>query len=267
MDNRPIGVFDSGLGGLTVVKELMRVLPEENIIYFGDTARVPYGSRSRDIVTQYSSQCIRFLVDRNVKMAVIACNTVSAGSFESLSAMFDLPLIGVIQPGALAAVNATQSERIGVIGTSGTIQSRAYPKVIHKLNPRIQVFDKACTLFVPIVEEGWSDTKVAYLTAEQYLKDIKNQDVDTLVLGCTHYPFLANTIATVMGSGVQLIDPAVNTVELVKRALIDTNGLNGGKEEAEILYYVSDFSQSFQETGSRFLGRKIAAECVDVESE
>ncbi|MDD4680772.1 MAG: glutamate racemase, partial [Clostridia bacterium] len=156
MDNRPIGVFDSGLGGLTVVKELMRVLPEENIIYFGDTARVPYGSRSRDIVTQYSSQCIRFLVDRNVKMAVIACNTVSAGSFESLSAMFDLPLIGVIQPGALAAVNATQSERIGVIGTSGTIRSRAYPKVIHKLNPRIQVFDKACTLFVPIVEEGWS---------------------------------------------------------------------------------------------------------------
>ncbi len=267
MDNRPIGVFDSGLGGLTVVKELMRVLPDENIVYFGDTARIPYGTRSRKMVTKYSSQCIRFLVNKNVKMAVIACNTVSASSFEPLSAMFDLPLVSVIQPGANAAVKATQNGRIGVIGTSGAIQSQAYPNAIKELNPQIQVFDKACTLFVPIVEEGWSDTKVAFLTAEQYLKDIKKQDVDTLVLGCTHYPLLENTISTVMGSGVRLINPAINTAEKVKNMLTDINGLNNGEKEAEIQYYVSDFGQSFQKIGSHFLGRKITAECIDIENQ
>ena len=267
MDNRPIGVFDSGLGGLTVVKELMRVLPDENIVYFGDTARIPYGTRSRKMVTKYSSQCIRFLVNKNVKMAVIACNTVSASSFEPLSAMFDLPLVSVIQPGANAAVKATQNGRIGVIGTSGAIRSQAYPNAIKELNPQIQVLDKACTLFVPIVEEGWSDTKVAFLTAEQYLKDIKKQDVDTLVLGCTHYPLLENTISTVMGSGVRLINPAINTAEKVKNMLTDINGLNNGEKQAEIQYYVSDFGQSFQKIGSHFLGRKITAECIDIENQ
>ena len=267
MDNRPIGVFDSGLGGLTVVKELMRILPAENIVYFGDTARIPYGTRSRKMVTKYSSQCIRFLVNKNVKMAVIACNTVSASSFEPLSAMFDLPLVSVIQPGANAAVKATQNGRIGVIGTSGAIRSQAYPNAIKELNPQIQVLDKACTLFVPIVEEGWSDTKVAFLTAEQYLKDIKKQDVDTLVLGCTHYPLLENTISTVMGSGVRLINPAINTAEKVKNMLTDINGLNNGEKQAEIQYYVSDFGQSFQKIGSHFLGRKITAECIDIENQ
>jgi glutamate racemase len=267
MDNRPIGVFDSGLGGLTVVKELMRVLPAEDIVYFGDTARIPYGTRSREMVTKYSSQCIRFLVKKNVKMAVIACNTVSASSFDSLSAMFDLPLVSVIQPGALAAVNATQNGRVGVIGTSGTIHSRAYPNAIKGLNPQIQVIDQACTLFVSIVEEGWSDTKVAFLTAQQYLKDIKKRDVDTLVLGCTHYPLLENTISNVMGSSVKLINPAINTAEQVKKILTDINGLNNGEKEAEIQYYVSDFGQSFQKIGSHFLGRKITAQCIDIESE
>ncbi|NLB42724.1 MAG: glutamate racemase [Clostridiales bacterium] len=267
MDNRPIGVFDSGLGGLTVVKELMRVLPAENIVYFGDTARIPYGTRSRKMVTKYSSQCIRFLVNKNVKMAVIACNTVSASSFEPLSAMFDLPLVSVIRPGANAAVNATQNGRIGVIGTSGTIRSRAYPNAIQELNSQVQVFGKACTLFVPIVEEGWSDTKVAFLTAEQYLKDIKKQDVDTLVLGCTHYPLLENTISSVMGSGVQLINPAINTAERVKEILTGINGLNIGDKEATIQYYVSDIGQSFQKVGSHFLGSKITAECIDIENE
>ena len=266
MDNRPIGVFDSGLGGLTVVKELMKILPGERIVYFGDTARLPYGTRSRDMVTKYAAQCIRFLVGKNVKMAVIACNTVSAGSFTNLSSLFTLPLVSVIEPGARAAAETTQNGKIGVIGTGGTIRSGAYPKAITGINPKIHVFDQACPLFVPIVEEGWSDTEMARLTAERYLADIKEQQVDTLVLGCTHYPLLGNTLKKVMGPEVRLINPAINTAEEVKKRLTDTGGLNDGKEEAGIQYYVSDIGQSFQIIGSHFLGREIMAECIDIEN-
>jgi len=263
MDNRPIGVFDSGLGGLTVVKELMKVLPNEDIVYFGDTARIPYGTRSRDIVTKYSAQSIRFLLSKNIKMAVIACNTVSAGSYDSLKTMFDLPLVGVIEPGATAAVEATKNKRIGVIGTTGTIRSNAYTYSIKKKEPEISVFAQACPLFVPIVEEGWSNTGVAYLTAERYLREMRKQQIDTLVLGCTHYPLLEKTISSVMGSGVVLINPAVNTARRVSELLSEMQGLND--KGGSISYYVSDFGQGFQKIGSHFMNEEITAECIDIE--
>lgn len=265
MDNRPIGVFDSGLGGLTVVKELIRELPGESIVYFGDTARIPYGTRSKEIVTKYSAQCIRFLLSKDIKMVVIACNTASSSSLEELSRMFDLPILGVIRPGARAAVEATQSGRIGVIGTSGTIRSKAYPNVIMELKSQAVVIDQACTLFVPIVEEGWSDTEVARLTAECYLGPLKEEKVDTVVLGCTHYPLLEQTIAQVMGPDVVLINPAVSTVCQVREILSREDLLSGADTKAETSFYVSDFGQSFQKIGSRFLNRKIAAQCIDIE--
>ena len=265
MDNRPIGVFDSGLGGLTVVKELIRELPGESIVYFGDTARIPYGTRSKEIVTKYSAQCIRFLLSKNIKMVVIACNTASSSSLEELTAMFDLPILGVIRPGARAAVEATRSGKIGVIGTSGTIRSKAYPNTIMELNPESVVVDEACTLFVPIVEEGWSDTEIARLTAERYLSNLKEQEVDTVVLGCTHYPLLEQTIAQVMGPDVALINPAVSTVRQVREILTRKNMLRESSTEPETSFYVSDFGQSFQRIGSRFLNRDIVAQCIDIE--
>lgn len=265
MDNRPIGVFDSGLGGLTVVKEIIKELPGENIVYFGDTARIPYGTRSREIVTRYSSQSIRFLLSKNVKIAVIACNTVSACCFEILSDSFNLPLVSVIQPGARAAAEATRNGRVGVIGTSGTIRSKAYPDAIRAINPDIKVFDQACTLFVPIAEEGWSNTEVARYTAERYLQVFKQQKVDTLVLGCTHYPLLEKTIASVLNSDVRLVNPAVNTAHRVKEILKSSNQLNNGQEHPGIEFYVSDFGQGFQTIGGRFLGREIQAKCIDIE--
>jgi glutamate racemase len=265
MDSRPIGVFDSGLGGLTVVKELLKELPDENIVYFGDTARIPYGTRSREIVTKYSAQCIRFLLSKGIKMVVIACNTVSAGSLDALTALFDLPILGVIGPGARAAVEATQSGRIGVAGTSGTIRSQAYPKAIHELSPDAAVIDEACTLFVPIVEEGWSDTEVARLTAERYLDNMKKQAVDTVVLGCTHYPLLENTISKIMGPDVRLINPAVNAARQTREILMQGDMLREPGTEPSVSFYVSDFGQSFQKIGSHFLNREIAAECVDIE--
>ncbi|NLU36364.1 MAG: glutamate racemase [Clostridiales bacterium] len=265
MDKRPIGVFDSGLGGLTVVKELMKELPAEDIVYFGDTARIPYGTRSREIVIKYSSQSVRFLLSKNVKLAVIACNTASASSFEYLKNTFDLPLVGVIQPGAQAAAEATRNGKVGVIGTSGTIRSRAYPNAIKAVNPDISVYDQPCTLFVPIVEEGWSNTEIARLTAERYLKGLKQHEIDTLVLGCTHYPLLENTISHVMGPDVRLINPAVNTALKVKEILENSGRLNQEKKQGKIEFYVSDFGQGFQTIGGRFLGTEIHAECIDIE--
>lgn len=265
MDNRPIGVFDSGLGGLTVVKELLKELPDENIVYFGDTARIPYGNRSREIVTRYSAQCIRFLLSKDIKMVVIACNTASSSSVETLTTRFDIPILGVIRPGAKAAVDATRSGRIGVIGTSGTIRSKAYPNAIREINPDILVIDEACSLFVPIVEEGWSNTEVAHLTAERYLDNLKKQEVDTVVLGCTHYPLLEQTISKVMGPGVKLINPAVGTARQTREVLKKRNLLREPGSEPVVSFYVSDFGQSFQRIGSHFLNREIAADCIDIE--
>ncbi len=265
MDDRPIGVFDSGLGGLTVVKELNRLLPEESIVYFGDTARVPYGTRSRETVMKYSEQCIRFLLSKDIKMVIVACNTVSATSLAALKGMFDIPILGVIEPGALAAVEATRNKRVGVIGTSGTIKSGAYPAAIKGLDPSISVFEKACPLFVPIVEEGWSDSEVARLTAREYLSGIRAAGVDTLVLGCTHYPLLAAVISEIMGPEVRLVNPAEGTAARAREILAAEGLERESRDPARADFYVSDIGERFQAIGSHFLNKIINAEYIEIE--
>jgi len=267
VDPRPIGVFDSGLGGLTVVKELMAQLPNENIVYFGDTARLPYGTRSRETIIKYSIQCIRFLLTQNIKAVVIACNTASSMALETVKEVFDLPIIGVVEPGAAHAVKATRNGKVGIIGTEATVQSGSYARAIARLNPGIHTRSVACSLFVPIVEEGWSDTRIAYLVAERYLAPLKEWGADTLILGCTHYPLLMNTISKVMGPHVTLINPAVSTVHEVKRILEQGDMLNDNHNQPQYRYYVSDFSQKFKQIGSRFLNREIIyAGKVDIEN-
>ncbi|HZJ58362.1 MAG TPA: glutamate racemase [Clostridia bacterium] len=266
MDNRPIGVFDSGLGGLTVVKELMKWLPQEDIVYFGDTARIPYGTRSNETVIRYSQQCIRFLLSKDIKMIVIACNTVSSISLNMVTEMFDIPILGVIEPGAREAVASTRNMRLGVIGTQGTIRSGAYEKAISRLDPRIRVFTNPCSLFVPIVEEGWSNSKIALLTAERYLDSMRCNDIDTLLLGCTHYPLLEDTIGKVMGPDVTLINPACGTALEVGRILKDRGLLSEDGTEAQYDFYVSDLGEKFEELGGRFLGREIkCARKIEIE--
>lgn len=260
MDNRPIGVFDSGLGGLTVVKELMERLPNENIVYFGDTARIPYGTRSNETVIRYSQQCIRFLLSQGIKMIVIACNTVSSTSLDIVKKMFDIPIIGVIEPGAQAAVSSTENKRVGVIGTQATIRSKSYEKAIARRDSRINIFSTPCSLFVPIVEEGWSDSKIALLTADKYLDIMKDKGVDTIILGCTHYPLLQTTIGEVMGSDVKLVNPAIGTALEVQRILKTEEMLNEDEVEADYKFFVSDLGEKFEDIGGRFLGREI--KCV-----
>ncbi|MFO7153668.1 MAG: glutamate racemase [Caldicoprobacter oshimai] len=267
MDHRPIGVFDSGLGGLTVVKELMAQLPNENIVYFGDTARLPYGTRSKETIIKYSMQCIRFLLTQNIKAVVIACNTASSMALDAVKEVFDIPIIGVVEPGAAAAVRATRNGKVGIIGTEATVQSGSYSRTIAGMNANIHTCSVACSLFVPIVEEGWSDTPIAYLTAEKYLAPLREWGADTLILGCTHYPLLINTISKVMGPDVALINPAVDTAQEVKRILEQRGMLNESDKEPQYLYYLSDFSQRFKQIGSRFLNREIEyAGKVDIEN-
>lgn len=267
VDQRPIGVFDSGLGGLTVVKELMAQLPNENIVYFGDTARLPYGTRSRETIIKYSMQCIRFLLTQNIKAVVIACNTASSMALDAVKEVFDIPIIGVVEPGAADAVKATRNGKVGIIGTEATVQSGSYPRAIASINADIQTCSVACSLFVPIVEEGWSDTPIAYLTAERYLEPLKEWGADTLILGCTHYPLLMNTISKVMGPDVTLVNPAVGTAHEVKRILQRRDMLNNSYKEPQYCYYLSDFSQRFKQIGSRFLNREIEyAGKVDIEN-
>jgi glutamate racemase len=267
MDNRPIGVFDSGIGGLTVLKEIMEQLPGEDIIYFGDTARIPYGTRSRETVVKYAFQSIRFLLGKNIKAIVIACNTASAYALDESKEKFDIPIVGVIEPGAQAAISATKNNKVGVIGTAGTINSESYQKRIRRLLPSSEVIGIPCPLFVPIVEEGWEDTQVAFLTAEKYLEELKEHSIDTLVLGCTHYPILRYTIAKVMGDNVHLVNPAYETALATKSLLKEYNlrseKIDGGKYE----FYVSDDPEKFIRLGGSFLNREIkSVQKVNIES-
>lgn len=257
MDKRPIGIFDSGIGGLTVVKEVMKILPDEDIVYFGDTARVPYGNKSPETVTKFAFQDTEFLVSKNVKALVIACNTASAMSLDSISKMFDIPIIGVIRPGAKAAVKVTRNGRIGIIGTEGTINSRAYEKAIKALDKNMQIFGYACPLFVPIVEEGWAESKVSDLVAEEYLASLKKQNVDTVVMGCTHYPLLTNVVSKIMGKGVLLINPAEATALELKNILFENELQNEGGHIAEYEYNVSDNTARFSKVGSNFLNKDL----------
>ncbi|MDD3840927.1 MAG: glutamate racemase [Clostridia bacterium] len=266
MDNRPIGVFDSGVGGLTVVKELMRQLPDESIIYLGDTARVPYGTKSKETVIKFSFQCIRFLISQNIKIIVIACNTASAIALEQAKKHFDIPILGVIKAGARCAVEQTRNGKIGIIGTEATVNSRAYDEEILKIKDDVKLFSTPCPLFVSIAEEGWSDTEVARLTAEKYLLPLKQKGIDSLLMGCTHYPLLKNTIHKVMGEDVNLIDPAVGTAETVKQILKQSDALCDKSTPCRHVYYSSDNGEKFKKIANIFLDRKIGrVKKIDIE--
>jgi len=254
---KPIGIFDSGIGGLTVLKEIKNKFPRESTIYLGDTARVPYGIRSPETVTRYSFENTRFLFSKEVKMIVVACNTVSSVSLESIKNSVPVPVIGVIEPGAKAAVAATKNKKIGVIGTEATIRSNSYTKAIMNIDNSIEVFGIACPLFVPLVEEGWTEGKIAEMIAQEYLLEIKRKGIDTLVLGCTHYPLLKGILAAVMGDSVRLIDSAIETVGEIETILGDLSLLNrsGGNIIRE--FYVTDSPEKFKTVGEKFLGEDI----------
>ncbi|MFP4697791.1 MAG: glutamate racemase [Eubacteriales bacterium] len=255
MDNRPIGIFDSGVGGLTVAKEIMTMLPNENIIYFGDTARVPYGSKSKETIVRFSMQIIRFLLTKSVKAIVIACNTASAYALEEVSSMFDVPIIGVHLPGAAeTAVKVTSNKKIGIIGTEGTIHSNIYHQYIHRIMPEADVIGRACPLFVPLVEEGLIDDCVTYEIANRYLSILKEKGVDTLVLGCTHYPLIKDTIQKVMGDSVSLINPASETAKTLKNLLKEKNTINN-QIGTDYDFYVSDRAEKWEQFAKRILNR------------
>ncbi len=257
---KPIGIFDSGVGGLTVVKEVCKKLPHENIIYLGDTARVPYGARSAQTVQKYAISNTDFLLTQDIKLLVIACNTASAVAFETLKHKYGLPIIDVVGPGARAAVAASRTMRIGIIGTDGTILSGAYQKEIQRREPASTIFTQACPLFVPLAEAGWyeQDDEVVMLTAQRYLGPLMKSGIDTLVLGCTHYPILKDAIQAVMGPGVRLIDSAEETACDVMQMLDREHILNDAAVPGTSTFFVTDIPHRFAETGSRFLGRELS---------
>lgn len=251
-----IGVFDSGVGGLTVAREIMRQLPEEHIIYFGDTARLPYGSKSKETIIRYSKQIIRFLESKGVKAIVVACNTASAFALEELRPEMKIPIIGVVKPGAKVAAETTINGKIGVIGTEGTIASHIYTKTIQQQNPNAVVLGKACPLFVPLIEEGWLKDSITIDVAKRYLASFQESDIDTLILGCTHYPLLRSTIHGIMGGGVNLVNPAYETAQGLKRLLAEHNLTNDGKGNdgaAMYQFYVSDAAEKFKNFANSIL--------------
>lgn len=265
MDTRPIGVFDSGVGGLTVVKQIMKVMPHENIIYFGDTARVPYGTKSKEAVTKYSKQNVRFLLSKDVKAIIVACNTASSNSLDELRATFDVPIFGVVVPGVEEALRATKNKKIGVIGTQGTVRSGAYERMICAEDSEMQVFTKACPLFVPLAEEGWTDNEVSRQAAKNYLTDLVATGIDSLVLGCTHYPLLKRCIGTTVGDGVKLVDPAKATARQVKEFLAERDQLNENEEEGVRRFYLSDTTNTFGFLCQKALKHPYEAEIIDIE--
>ena len=243
-----MGSFDSGVGGLTVAREIMRQLPGENVVYFGDTARVPYGSKSKNNIIRYSRQIIRFLRTKDVKAIVIACNTASALALETVQQETDIPVIGVIEPGARAAVRETRNGCIGVAGTEATIRSETYTKVIKRLRPDAQVIGKACPLFVPLVEEGFAKHHITEEVIDIYLSQMKETDIDTMILGCTHYPLLRSTIGQIMGEGVTLVNPAYETALELGRLLKEQDMQSTGQGQSDFPYrfYVSDLAEKFK---------------------
>ena len=265
MDERPIGVFDSGVGGLTVAREILRQMPEEAIVYFGDTARVPYGSKSRETVTRFSLQDVRFLLTKNVKAVVVACNTASANSLPAMQAAFQLPIFGVVEPGAKAGAKATKNGKVGVIATSSTIQSGAYQQALRREPEVKEVYAKACPLFVPLAEEGWTEDEVADLMARRYLRELQDRGVDTLVMGCTHYPLLRRCIGEVMGPKVTLIDPARETILRVKEALSSANALRQSDQPPQHHFYVSDRTAMFETICRKAIGQVYEAEEIAIE--
>ena len=254
---RPIGVFDSGIGGLTVVRALSHRLPHENIVYFGDTARVPYGPKSPQVVREYAAQDTDVLLAHDVKMIVIACNTVSAVALDVVQKRARVPVVGVIIPGADAAARTTVKRRVGIIGTVGTVNSDAYPNALRHIDPGIHAFSRACPLFVPLAEEGWIDHKATELIAKEYLFPLTLEKIDTLILGCTHYPILKEVIAKVLHHSVMLIDSGEATAAAVSQLLQESGLKNDSTLKPNLQFYVSDVPSKFTEVGERFLGQKL----------
>jgi len=264
MNKQAIGVFDSGVGGLTVVRELMRHMPNEEIIYFGDTARVPYGSKSKETVTKYARQIVNFLLSKDVKAVIIACNTVSSNSYHDLVAEFDIPIIEMVSHGVGMCLDVTNNNTIGVIGTEATIRSRAYEHLITQKRPKAAVYAKACPLFVPLAEEGWSGNTVAQLTAEIYLQELIDRKIDSLILGCTHYPLLLECIRRAVG-GIHIVNPAEAAAAHVSRFL-HANGIERDCTTApRHTFYVSDNTHKFDRICQLVLGNVYPSETVDIE--
>ena len=254
--NKSIGVFDSGVGGLTVVKEIINLLPDENLVYLGDTARVPYGIKSRNTVIKYAESNANFLLSRGMKILVVACNTASAYSLEKLKENLSVPVIGVIEPGARKAAAETKNGNIGVIGTPSTIRSNAYKNAIHSIDPELKVFSKACPLFVPLAEEGWHSGEIAEKIAKTYLEEILNSNIDVLILGCTHYPLLKTTIEEVAGSGILLVDSAEETAKEISER-INSGSVEHCRDKKDYEFYLTDDSDSFVRIAGNFLGEEI----------
>lgn len=260
--NQAIGIFDSGVGGLTVVKEVMRQLPNENIVYFGDTARVPYGSKSKETIVRYSRQICKFLKTKNVKAIVVACNTASAIALDVLEQEIDIPIIGVVKPGATAAAEITKNKRIGLIGTEVTVKSGIYNEYLKNFDPEITIVSKACPLFVPLVEEGLLDDRITEDVASRYLHELQEYEIDSLILGCTHYPLLSPTLQRVMGEKVKLVNPAFETAKSLKGLLTEKDMLRTGNEPVQYQYYVSDAVNRFVHFADQTLNCRICADNV-----
>lgn len=265
----PIGIFDSGVGGLTVVREIMRQIPNEKIIYFGDTARVPYGSKSQETVTRYSEQIVRFLRLFNVKTIVVACNTASAYALDTLEESSDIPIIGVVKPGARVAADVTRNGRIGVIATEATIGSRMYSKYIQSISSNVTIYGKACPLFVPLVEEGLLEDPVTDEIARRYLAELIDIDIDTLILGCTHYPLIRSTVGRIMGDRVTLVNPAYETALELKQLLAGRNMLNDAPPKLgseQYRFFVSDKAEKFVRFANSIIKYGIlSAKAVNIE--
>ncbi len=269
MKNRPIGIFDSGLGGLTAVKELLNILPNENIIYFGDTGRVPYGSKSRDTILKYAIQDIEFLKSMNVKMIIAACGTVSS-IIGGSNVNIDIPFTGVVEPTAMAASASTKNGKIGIIGTTATIKSGAYKHALKKINSSFNVFEQDCPMFVPLVENGFikDNDKAALIIAEKYLYSLREKGIDTLILGCTHYPIIKKLISKVMGPTVKLIDSGSETALFAANLLYSLDYISTRNTKGVCSFFVSDTVEGFSKTASLFLGRNINQDVkiVDIDS-
>lgn len=251
-----IGVFDSGIGGLTVLHEIIETLPRENTVYLGDTARSPYGTKSVDTVLRYSFENSEFLVEKGVKIVVVACNTSTAIALERLQQELDLPVVGVIEPGVRRALASTRNKKIGVIGTEATIQSGAYTRALKAADPSVEVYSRSCPLFVPLVEEGWTDNQVVEMTVKAYLESLKQSGIDALILGCTHYPLLKKSIRKFMGSAVTLVDSAEETAREVA-ALLKKSALARNAGKGVHSFFVTDAPDRFIKVGRRFLGEKV----------
>jgi glutamate racemase len=256
LDRDAIGIFDSGVGGLTVMHRLMEALPGENLVYLGDTGRTPYGTKSAETVTQYAIENAEFLLGKGMKLLVVACNTMSAVALDAVRRRCDVPVVGVIDPGAKAAIERTRSGRVGVIGTEATIASGAYTRALRSLRPKLEIYTRACPLFVPLAEEGWTDNEVASATVAVYLESLRRSGIDVLILGCTHYPLLRGVIAAFLGADVALIDSAEETAREVAEILA-AGGSDRAPGQGSTSFFVTDAPDRFVKVGRRFLGERV----------